>query len=236
MVHIYPISLRGHSGEARDIWESLRTSWTQDRVDKWYKSVFPEGEFVDVCHNMLSLSPNAHRYYGKGYFALKPIALSEDKKCLTVKFYWLVKGQYSESVRLCDPPMLEGRDRGPGSARLYNQEKVVGPGTPLSDVIIQSGDEIRITTEDPDNCPLPHWHLLEMQWTLNRLVAMSGAADVDSEFDDDDDDQELFARNDDLDASVSGFESECHRINWSSTHILSSFIPKPFVHSAEGHR
>lgn len=62
----------------------------------------------------------------------------------------------------------------------------------ISDIIIQSGDEIRITTEDPQNCPLPHWDLLEMQWVLNRVVAMSGAVDVDSEFDDVDDDQELY--------------------------------------------
>lgn len=73
---------------------------------------------MDDCHNMLSLSPSARRYHGKGYFALKPIAVSEDKKCLTVKFYWLLKGQYSGSVRLCDPPLLEGRYGGPGSARL----------------------------------------------------------------------------------------------------------------------
>ena len=60
---------------------------------------------------------------------------------------------------------------------------------PPSDHIIQSGDEIRLTTEDPENRPLPHWDILEMQWILNRIVAMSGGAEV-NEFDNNDDDDD----------------------------------------------
>ena len=87
---------------------------------------------------------------------------------------------------LCDPSSLDGRSEGPGLARLFNHEKPIA-STPLSDHIIQSGDEIQLTTEDPENRPLPHWEILEMQWILNRVVAMSGAAEV-NEFDNNDDD------------------------------------------------
>jgi len=46
---------------------------------------------------------------------------------------------------------------------------------------------ITITTENPDTNPLPSFELLQMQWILHRLVAISGAADVtDEELEDED--------------------------------------------------
>jgi len=41
-----------------------------------------------------------------------------------------------------------------------------------------SGDAISLTTDDPVTRPLPHLALLEMQWTLQRMAAMSGAAEI----------------------------------------------------------
>ncbi|KAF3891393.1 hypothetical protein GTR04_5215 [Trichophyton interdigitale] len=43
---------------------------------------------------------------------------------------------------------------------------------------IASGQEIVLTTSDPENLSLPGWDLLELQWTLQRLTALSGAADA----------------------------------------------------------
>ncbi|THC98531.1 hypothetical protein EYZ11_001961 [Aspergillus tanneri] len=49
---------------------------------------------------------------------------------------------------------------------------------------ICSGDVIEFTTDDPDNLPLPSAALLEMQWIIARVIAISGAADVsDEDFD-----------------------------------------------------
>lgn len=133
----------------------------------------------------MCLSPSAHRYYRKGYFALKPISLSDDKKCLTVKFFWLCKESRPSNVNLCETPLLEGRDQGPGYARLWNHETTN---------LIQSGDELPLETEDPENLPLPSWALLEMQWFLNRVVAISGAADIEDDYyDNDDDDDSLLS-------------------------------------------
>lgn len=41
---------------------------------------------------------------------------------------------------------------------------------------VESGDIFKLTTENPESHPLPNWNLLEMQWFMQRLVAMSGAA------------------------------------------------------------
>jgi hypothetical protein len=54
--------------------------------------------------------------------------------------------------------------------------------------IICSGDEFSLETDDPVLRPLPDFRLLEMQWFLHRVTAMSGAAEIQDEFDDDSDD------------------------------------------------
>jgi len=53
--------------------------------------------------------------------------------------------------------------------------------------MIRSGETFTFTTKDPEKLPLPSLELLKMQWVLQRLVGMSGAAgwpNLDS-FDDD---------------------------------------------------
>jgi hypothetical protein len=53
-------------------------------------------------------------------------------------------------------------------------------------VQICSGDEISLTTDDPVSQPLPDLRLLEMQWFLHRVTAMSGAAEPQDDFHDKD--------------------------------------------------
>ena len=52
-----------------------------------------------------------------------------------------------------------------------------------------TGDIITMTTHDSIPHPLPDTWILEMQWLLNCVTALSGAADHDP--DDDDDDRHL---------------------------------------------
>jgi hypothetical protein len=52
---------------------------------------------------------------------------------------------------------------------------------------IRSGYEISLKTDDPVSLPLPDIRLLEMQWFLHRVTAMSGAAEPQDNFHDDDD-------------------------------------------------
>ncbi|KAJ9244060.1 hypothetical protein DTO207G8_5093 [Paecilomyces variotii] len=58
----------------------------------------------------------------------------------------------------------------------------------LSETKLCSGDTFTLTTDDPQSKPLPSIELLQMQWTLQRLIAISGAAGVNDEelFDSDD--------------------------------------------------
>ena len=105
----------------------------------------------------------------KGYFALKPIQLSDDKKCLEVEFHWMPQYRYSSKVDILTPPKSsEGLDGRPDIMLFHIPTK-----RPIC-----SGDKISLKTDDPETLPLPHFALLEMQWTLQRVAAMSAAPGI----------------------------------------------------------
>src|SRR3984885_8638742 len=128
----------------------------------------------------MGLSPDAYTYWTKAYFALQPIELSDDKKRLDVKFHWMLRrSRYSHNVDILTPPSpLEDLDGG-SDIKLFHFP---------TDQRIRSGDMISLTTDDPVTRPLRHYGLLEMQWIMQRVTAMSGAAEIYDDFNDDDDD------------------------------------------------
>jgi len=169
-------------------WRLLRIFWDKDRVEKWKRTIFPNPQNPDVgvesCFNLISLTPTAHDMWNKGLFALKPLELSRNRKKLTVQFFWQVPGGYKIKSRidlLTEPVSSEGSN-------------IVGDGYFLSRSEndshirpIQSGETFTFTTKDPQNLPLPSLELLDMQWVLQRLVGMCGAAEWPTlDLDDDD--------------------------------------------------
>ncbi|KAF2191183.1 hypothetical protein K469DRAFT_720172, partial [Zopfia rhizophila CBS 207.26] len=149
--------------------------------DAWYNAIFPFG--TEVCQNLVCLCPNAHAYWGKAYFALKPIRMSDDKKRLDVQFFWLSLNPHVPEVNVLQVPSLPANlDQGPNLAKLFNHE---------TDTKIHSGCEISLETDDPVLRPLPDFRLLEMQWFLHRVTAMSGAAEPQDDFHDDDSDDDI---------------------------------------------
>jgi hypothetical protein len=180
VAHIYPYSMINPSsttGSPYDFWNVLKVFWSDDRIQKWRDAIFPDrrDQGLETCYNLLCLSPDAHAYWTKACFVLKPIKLSDDRKRLDVKFYWTPKYDRSPKSILTAPQSSEGSDSRPKKKLLHFP----------TDRPICSGDTISLTTDDPVTQPLPHWALLEMQWTLHRLTAMRGGAD---DFDNDDDD------------------------------------------------
>jgi hypothetical protein len=143
-------------------------------------ALFPTG--VSACHNLVCLSPNAHLFWGKAYFALQPIELSEDPTRLTVRFFWLQFHDKSSEVTFIQRPTLPNDlGEGPNSAKLWNDD---------TENKIRSGDEFYITTDDPVERPLPSYALIEMQWFLHRVAAISGGAEPEDEDDEDSDDDD----------------------------------------------
>jgi hypothetical protein len=118
---------------------------------------------------------------------LKPLKLSRNQKELTVQFFWQVPGNHANNSQiglLTEPTSSEGLEivaNGYFLNRLENDG--LGPRSPF----IRSGEMFTFTTGDPENLPLPSLELLEMQWFLQRLMGMCGAAEWPSlDWDDDD--------------------------------------------------
>ena len=152
-----------------EFWESLRLFWDKDRIDKWYRTIFQDSQnpYTGV-DSLISLSAKTHDIWNKGMFALKPLQLSSDRKTLTVQLFWQVPTNYEIDSRidlLTEPKSSKGL------------ESVEGYFLPRIDQhFARSGEVFTFTTNDPENLPLPSVEFLEMQWILQRLVGMSGAA------------------------------------------------------------
>jgi len=183
--HIFPYSMlnslpkKDQTRTSRmipDFWKLLHLFWDKDRIDKWKETIFPDSQNpntgVDRCFNLISLNADAHIKWTKGLFALKPLGLSSDRKQLTVQFFWQVPGNYEIESRvdlLTEPTSSKGLDVVGVDLLTRMQDDGSSPR-------IRSGDVFTLTTKDPDKLPLPSVELLEMQWVLQRLVGMSGAA------------------------------------------------------------
>jgi hypothetical protein len=174
------------SNAISDIWDLLPLFWDKDRVKKWRNTIFPNGIGVEGCFNLISLSPDAHDMWNRGAFALKPLNLSRDRKKLTVQFFWQVPGNYKNDDRidlLTEPTSSVGLEIVANGQFLSHLED---DGSDPRIRPIQSGELFTFATEDPKSLPLPSAELLEMQWILQRLVGMCGAAGWPSLDEDDD--------------------------------------------------
>ena len=89
------------------------------------------------------------------------------KRCMLTDCF--LDNPYALSVNVSHVPSVSANsDQGPNLAKLWNHE---------TDMKIHSGCEISLETDDPVSQPLPDLRLLEMQWVLHRVTAMSGAAE-----------------------------------------------------------
>lgn len=108
------------------------------------------------------LARRGEEAHGRAVFLASPV-LSENK---------------GRSLPLLTPVSPRRSHPTPAERHLYNcyQNKEV-----------RSGDVITLVTENPETHPLPSFELLEMQWILHRVAAISGAVDdyKDDGFNDD---------------------------------------------------
>jgi hypothetical protein len=166
--HIFPSSLGQTPKEAQsDFWTVVQIFWSPQTIAAWQRDI------TKVCQNMLTRNTLVHELWGKACFAFEPVEISEDRKTLTMRFWWLPLGTFSRQVWMCDRPSLPSDLRsGPRNSKLWDCD---------TDAPIYSGHLITLTTEDPETMPLPSFELLHMQWVLNRVAAIAGAADITDE-------------------------------------------------------
>ena len=166
-------------GPTPSFWDTLRLFWSKEKIDAWFNAIFSNSTRTEVCQNLISLTSTAHDYWERAYFVLKPIRISDDLKRLDVQFFWLSLASSTPAVKILQAPSISATNHGPNLARLFNHE---------TRQEICFGDEISLETDDPILRPLPDFRLLEMQWFLHRVTAMSGAAEPQDDFYRDSDD------------------------------------------------
>ncbi|KJK63781.1 hypothetical protein P875_00064752 [Aspergillus parasiticus SU-1] len=168
--HIYPFALGNEAEwEKEKLWTILDIFWALETVDRWKKDIIgPNG--TEVPQNLLCLSAIVHDLWRSARLAFEPVEMSEDRTSLTMRFWWLPRRAYSEALDMCVAPSLPSDLKAsPCNAKLWNCD---------TEQPIYSGQLVTMTTRDPELMPLPSFDLLQMQWFLNLIAAMSGVADV----------------------------------------------------------
>ncbi|KAJ9312472.1 hypothetical protein DTO271D3_7333 [Paecilomyces variotii] len=198
VAHIYPHSLI-HASPRRSIdaavpgfWKLLDAFFDTERIDKWRSEIFRDptdpSKASDGCFNMICINSQAHELWNRGFFALKPISLSDDKKTLVLEFHWQPRPNHSQFDTV-DILKCPGSSEGLDSVEDNDLTTRIGNGNKRR--FIKTGDRFELRTDNPFTHPLPSWDLLDMQWRLTRVVSMSGAADVYDDDDDNDDDNSI---------------------------------------------
>lgn len=186
VAHIYPFySLRPKSDaimEARTVfWSFLFTFWSEEKVQTWMQQLFPDGvrnDGKESLHNLICLSPSSHDKWNKGAFALKPLAAleGEDNKTLRLQFFWQAQhdiiAKDKTEIDLCATALSTSQLTANSTFHFALLQK--WETSPAS--LLQSGDIITLTTKDPEGQPLPSREILELQWYLQRISGMAGAA------------------------------------------------------------
>ncbi|OGM41522.1 hypothetical protein ABOM_008892 [Aspergillus bombycis] len=192
--HIYPSRLlKASTREPRAVgrfWDILNVFWDENRVQRWKAEI--SGNPNDMqeskhgCFNMLCLDKYAHTLWGNGLFALRPMEITNDRT-LKVQFYW--QRGLSDALTEIDLLTEPESSRGLFGAKNHSLPRFTGKVMDNREPeyrAIASGDIFTLNTNNPRDMPLPSLALLEIQWNLQRVAGMSGAAELNSISDSDD--------------------------------------------------
>jgi hypothetical protein len=153
--------------------------WPEEKVDSWKSKIFVNPNYpyqgTETVKNMITLTSTAHKVHSTGAFAFRPLRMKEDKTELELEFHWLPR-PIRESMAKMGLLDLPESTRGRRSSR-EETEFIFLRNPNESGTLIETGRVIRMTTNDPVIRPLPDPELIDMQWYLQRIFAMSGAAD-----------------------------------------------------------
>jgi hypothetical protein len=156
--------------------------WEPEKVAAWHQAVFEQG--TEAISNLMCFAPQIHAYHSRALFALEPTELSDDRTSQKVRFHWLYAQKHGRQAKLTRSPEIpepSGTGMGPRQLRIFD----VQTGRPLC-----AGDEIAITTPDPDRLALPHPKILEMQFILQQVAALKGGGERPDDEDNGDEDCE----------------------------------------------
>lgn len=124
--------------------------------------------------------------WNDGFLAFRPLGYHDEMRKLDIQVFW----QPNQGHRLNDRiPITKKAISSGGLALTSRFDGVLTRRIAVGDEaeFVKSGHIFTLRTHDPIDHPLPSKELLEMQWYLNRVVSLSGAAGT-AEFEVDSDD------------------------------------------------
>jgi hypothetical protein len=184
--HIYPNSL-GQAGYKQSFWDGLSLFWSKEKVQEW-KRTLSSAKGPEIICNMITLNALAHKAWDAGLFALKHISGNDDGHGfeMQLQFHWMqplspIKKTLTLTEFSSKPSFSSDAECGEDSYYLHDY---------TTHEIIKTGHIIHLVTVHYVDLPLPPKSLIDLQWHLHRVRALSAAA-IDDELevgDDDDDD------------------------------------------------
>jgi len=145
---------------------------------------------VQSADNLLCLNAHAHRLWTNGDFAFEPVPRKpedEDKKQILI-FHWMPNITHNST--LCYAPGEHpGHETAPGDCDDSEDRTIQSRRLCRCNVTqVFTGDQIEMSTDDPELRPLPSYQLLSLQWSVQRLLHLQAAAEPKDLSDDDDSD------------------------------------------------
>lgn len=199
--HIFPFSAAKDPSIVQDTWTLLETFWGPEAATVW-RSQCENEDVTESPKNMICLSKHLHALWGAARFGLKPLrdARAAENNEVWVQFYWLGQGRLPPNqvvdISAMDNLAQYGMDRlfveNGSDAHAHQRGRNGTLAHQASGRRIETGQVFVIKANDPEL--LPSLDLLELQWVLVRLAALSGAAGVYAGGSGDDDDK-AFAEN-----------------------------------------
>ncbi|KAK2740463.1 hypothetical protein FQN57_006090 [Myotisia sp. PD_48] len=181
---IFPFSMRVYD---ESFWATLRMFWSA-KDQRMERCRLRRGRHGDPAEPGLLKSSGGSTARDRK-FALKyvPNSLSSDETSMELGFHWLncrpSAGQITMAEAARQPSLAIHQLWTDG---LYNYEN-----GPVHGSNYHSGQVTRLTTSDPKSMPLPYPSIIDLQWHLNRVAALSGADPEDLDDDWDQDEREL---------------------------------------------
>ncbi|KAK2054101.1 hypothetical protein LY76DRAFT_246800 [Colletotrichum caudatum] len=208
--HIFPFASLRRRGATNTNLGAMAMLWGEHRIRQLRVKLAGRYAFgasdnvniVDTARNMISLNPQLHDWWGRGFFALEPMgepvqssdtsetsAGSSKKQKLQGK--WSIKLRF-HWLRKTDVPTLTSTvdfRRDPLSMLVApDPERPVAAVDLKTWRPVESGQVFTVSAEDPNE--LPDHDILLLQWDILRMWRLAGGADPeiysDNPFDSDD--------------------------------------------------
>ncbi|KAL2886980.1 hypothetical protein HOO65_050101 [Ceratocystis lukuohia] len=162
--HIVPSSI---NGQKLATFKDFVGGFCPDLLPR-VQQLFP-GTDTDIAENLMCLTPTLHAFWGAGLFALEPV--SSSSYFVTVRFWWMYDLLRQISVNL---PRL-----GPAYRQFYYSH---------NGLEILTGDILKFRSRG--RIPAPDFTLLKIQYLMQIMGVLCGAAEPDEDEQEEDGDFE----------------------------------------------